>query len=154
MKRLAIATLLALPLAAAAQVHYRDYRDYREAPMSRGELRDCFERDTFVRDRLATLEQEKRDNDRNWEALEREGARLDRERGRLDNTNAAAVADYNRRSDEHNRRVAEHNRVVGDMNARASMHNREAADVSAQCASRPYYFRDLDVVRRDYSTLR
>jgi hypothetical protein len=50
--------------------------------------------------------------------------------------------------------VAEHNRVVGDMNARASMHNREAADVSAQCASRPYYFRDLDVVRRDYSTLR
>jgi hypothetical protein len=151
MKRLAILTLLALPLAAAAQYSYRDYRD---VPMTRGELRDCMERDLYMRDRLSILEQEKRDNDREAAAIEREGARLDRERSRLDNTNVSSVADYNDRSDAHNRRVAEHNRRVGDMNARAAAHNRESEDVSSLCSTRPYYFRDLDVVRRDYGTLR
>jgi len=151
MKRLAILTLLALPLAAGAQYSYRDYRD---APMTRGELRDCMERDLYMRDRLSILEQEKRDNDREADAIAREGARLERERARLDNTNVSAVADYNDRSDSHNRRVAEHNRRVGDMNARAAAHNREAGEVSSLCSTRTYYFRDLDVVRRDYSTLR
>ena len=151
MKRLAILTLLALPLAAGAQYSYRDYRD---APMTRGELRDCMERDLYMRDRLSILEQEKRDNDREADAIAREGARLERERARLDNTNVSAVADYNDRSDAHNRRVAEHNRRVGDMNARAAAHNREAGEVASLCSTRSYYFRDLDVVRRDYSALR
>ena len=151
MKRLVIATLLALPLVASAQYSYHDYRD---APMSRGELRDCMERDLYMRDRLSILEQEKRDNDREAAAIEREGARLERERSRLDNTNVSSVADYNDRSDAHNRRVAEHNRRVGDMNARAAAHNRESGEVSNLCSSRTYYFRDLDVVRGDYSRLR
>ena len=151
MKRLAILTLLALPHAAGAQYSYRDYRD---APMTRGELRDCMERDLYMRDRLSILEQEKRDNDREADAIAREGSRLERERARLDNTNVSAVADYNDRSEAHNRRVAEHNRRVGDMNARAAAHNREAGEVSSLCSTRTYYFRDLDAVRRDYGTLR
>ena len=152
MKRLALTTLLvALPLAAGAQYSYHDYRD---APMTRGDLRDCVERDLYMRDRLSILEQEKRDNDRELNAIEREGARLDRERSRLDNTNVSSVADYNDRSDAHNRRVAEHNRRVGDMNARASAHNREAGEVSSLCSTRTYYFRDLDAVRREHGMLR
>ena len=148
MKRLLIVPLLALPLAAAAQTYYR------EVPVYRGEVRSCADRDLYLRDQLSTLEQEKRDNDRNWDALEREGSRLERERQRLDNANVAAVNDYNARSDEHNRRVAEHNSRVRDMNQRASMHNGDAADFSRYCSGRSYFFRDYEVIRRDYSPLR
>ena len=147
MKRLVLATLIALPLVAAPQPYYR------ELPLTRGELRGCMDRDIFLRDRLSVLEQEKRYNDRETEAIDREGRMLADERRRLDNSNVGAVADYNARSDAHNRRVADHNQRVSDMNARAAMHNREAADLSADCSSRPYYFRDPDSVRRD-GTLR
>jgi len=146
MKRLILATLAALPLVATAQGYY-----YREAPMTRGELRDCVERDRYLRDQITILDQEKFDNDREGQDIYREGRALANELRTLDNRDANAVADYNARSDAHNRRVADHNRRVSDMNARARDHNREAANVSADCATRPYYFGDLNAVRRDGS---
>jgi hypothetical protein len=42
--------------------------------------------------------------------------------------------------------VQEHNRRVVDMNARAASHNGAAADLTAQCATRPYYLRDREVL--------
>jgi len=147
MKRLALATLLVLPLAAAAQTYYH------EPPMTRGELRGCVERDQALRDRLTILEQEKRGNDLESGEIAREGAQLAADLRRLDNGDPSAVADYNARSDAHNRWVIDHNNRVAGMNGRASLYNRDAADMGAQCSTRVYYFRDLDYVRRD-GTLR
>jgi len=147
MKRLFLATVLALPLAAAAQAYYRD------APMTRGELRGCVERDQALRDRLSILEQEKRGNDLESGEIAREGTQLARDLARLDNNDPSAVADYNARSDAHNRWVVDHNNRVAGMNGRASLYNRDATDMGSQCSARVYYFRDLDYVRRD-STLR
>ena len=145
MKRLALATLLALPLAAAAQAYYRD------APMTRGELRSCVERDQALRDRLSILDQEKRSNDVESGDIAREGTQLAHDLSRLDNSDPSAVADYNARSDAHNRWVIDHNNRVANMNGRAATYNRDAADMGAQCSTRVYYFRDLDYVRRDGS---
>lgn len=147
MKRLALATLLALPLAAAAQAYYH------EPPMTRGELRGCVERDQALRDRLTILEQEKRGNDLESGEIAREGAQLAADLKRLNNSDPSAVADYNARSDAHNRWVLDHNNRVAGMNGRASLYNRDAADMGAQCSTRVYYFRDLDYFRRD-GTLR
>ena len=147
MKRLALATVLALPLLAAAQTYYR------EPPMTRGELRGCVERDQALRDRLTILEQEKRGNDLEGSDIAREGEQLAADLKRLNNGDPSAVADYNARSDAHNRWVIDHNNRVAEMNGRASLYNRDAADMGAQCSTRVYYFRDLDYVRRD-GTLR
>ena len=147
MKRIVLATLIALPLVAAAQPYSR------EMPLNRGELRSCMDRDIYLRDRLAVLDQEKRRNDREAAAIEREGQRLANELRSMDNRDSAAVADYNARSDAHNRRVSDHNQRVSDMNARAAMHNQEAADLMTDCSGPRYYFRDPDSVR-PYSSLR
>jgi Skp family chaperone for outer membrane proteins len=83
----------------------------------------------------AMLESEKVDYDRQLERLDAEGARLADELRRLDNTNAAAVADYNTRSDAHNRRVAEHNRRVADMNDAVARVTADIANATPYCTS-------------------
>jgi hypothetical protein len=136
--KIAILTLAALTLPAAALA--------QPYPMTRGELATCMERDADLRDRLTQLDRERYANDRETDAIAREGARLADELRTLDNTNARAVDSYNARSQAHNRRVQEHNRRVVDMNARAASHNGAAADLTAQCATRPYYLRDREVL--------
>ena len=96
------------------------------------------ERDASLRDRLDVLDNQRIDNDRESDAIAREGARLADELRTLDSANASAVSAYNARSAAHNRRVEAHNRRVADMNARAARHNAEAADFTADCAGRSY----------------
>jgi hypothetical protein len=139
MKRLLLAAAAAVSLPCLAQTYY-------EPPLSRGELAECMDRDAFLRERLDGLERERLANDRETDAISREGARLAEELRTLDSADPRAVATYNVRSQAHNRRVEQHNRKVADMNARAAMHNNAAADVTAQCASRPYYLRDRDAL--------
>jgi hypothetical protein len=129
---------LAAPAAALAQTSYSRaavtgpvvvpaepvYRTYA-APYSCGEL----DRQT------AMLDDEKLDYDRERDGLDAEGARLSDELRGLDNTNPAAVADYNARSDTHNRRVAEHNRRVADMNDAVARVTADIANAAPYCGA-------------------
>jgi multidrug resistance efflux pump len=81
----------------------------------------------------AMLDNEKADYDRERYGLDTEGARLSDELRGLDNTNPAAVADYNARSDAHNRRVAEHNRRVADMNDAVARVTADIANAAPYC---------------------
>ena len=83
----------------------------------------------------ALLDDEKLDYDRERDRLDTEGARLADELRRLDNTNAAAVVDYNLRSDTHNRRVAEHNRRIADMNDAVARLTADIASATPYCSS-------------------
>jgi hypothetical protein len=143
MKALGLAAALALAAPAFAQIY-----PLPEPPMSRGELRSCMDRDAFMRDRLDRLERERFANDREGDAIAREGAELTEALRNLDNADRAAVDAYNQRSAAYNRRVDAHNRCVGDMNARAATHNADAADLAADCGLRPYLLRDRDMVLR------
>ena len=143
MKRAILAATLALaPVAASAQSYY-------EPPMSRGELRECMERDGALHDRLDVLDRERLANDRESDSIAREGQRLARQLATLDSRDPAAVAAYNSASQYHNRRVEQHNNLVAEMNARAALHNGDAADVTSRCAARTYDLRDRDTILRD-----
>ena len=135
-------TILVLAALAAPAAMAQPYT----YPMTRGELADCMDRDAVMQNRLVDLERERRSNDRETDAIAREGARLADELRTLNSANASAVGDYNLRSQAHNRRVEAHNRRVADMNARASAHNGAAADLTARCATRPYYLQDRDAL--------
>ena len=135
-------TILVLAALAAPAAMAQSYT----YPMTRGELAECMDRDAVMQNRLVDLERERRSNDRETDAIAREGARLADELRTLNSANASAVGDYNLRSQAHNRRVEAHNRRVADMNARASAHNGAAADLTARCATRPYYLQDRDAL--------
>ena len=150
MKRanLVVAMLAALPAAALAQV------TYYEAPLSRGGLEECMQRDLGVRERKAVLDDERIGTERESAAIAREGLALAQELRVLDAGNVSMVSSYNARSDAHNRRVAEHNRRVADLNARTALLNGDAADTNASCAARGYLLRDRDAIVYERSTIR
>ena len=123
---------LAVPLVASAQIYY-------EGPLNRGEFRACIERDAALYDRLAVLDNEKIDNDRESDSIARSGDQLAQELRRLDSRDQFAVAEYNARSAEHNRRVDLHNRRVADMNSRAARFNNDSAYLTRACSTNRYY---------------
>lgn len=131
--RWAVATLLAAPALALAQVSISEVRIVPDPSLPMDVRRSCMERVNVLHDRRGILDEEKLFVDRETAALELVGQRLADELRSLNNADAAAVAAYNARSDEHNRRVEAQNRRVAQLNARAAAFNADAADAMRSC---------------------
>lgn len=144
--------LLALgaPLAASAQVTYYS----NDFPLTREELRACMDRDASLRARQADVDSEKLDNDRERDAIDREGAILADELRHLDSMSPGAVASYNARTADHNARVQVHNRRIAEGNARAALVNGDQADMNSSCGSRRFSLHDRDAIVYGRGTLR
>ena len=131
--RLALATLLAAPAMALAQISISEVRIVPDPSLPLESRRACMDRVNVLHDRRGLLDEEKLFVDRENESLAIAGERLAAELRSLDNADPAAVAAYNARSDEHNRRVEAQNRRVAQLNSRVAGFNGEAADAMRFC---------------------
>jgi hypothetical protein len=131
--RWAVATLLAAPAMALAQVSISEVRIVPDPSLPMELRRSCMERVNVLHDRRGILDEEKLFVDREGDALAVAGQRLADELRSLDSADAAAVAAYSARSGEHNRRVEAQNRRVAELNARAAAFNADAADAMRSC---------------------
>lgn len=141
------AAVVALPIAALAQTSYSNATItgapavITAPPAVSAPLISpaCADRQAVLNARKNGLDDEKLDNDRERDAIDREGMRLAGELRNLNSADVGAVAAYNERSAVHNRRVDEHNRRVADMNARAARFNEDSADLLSDCGVRIIY---------------
>ena len=129
---LAIAALAA-PLAASAYTTYSRTVIIDDRPVIHSTLHVCDARNAELWDRKALLDQDKRDADREREAIARAKARLDGELAQLDRANTGAVRDYNARSNALNARVDDYNRRVADMNGAVALLNADSAEMVDYC---------------------
>jgi hypothetical protein len=152
MRTLTILALAALAApAAVAQTYYDPRGDH---PLAREELRRCMDRDEVLAARQASLDDERRLNDRESASIARAGAALAEDLRRVDPADTAAVAAHNARTAEHNRRVEAHNLRVYDMNEAARRLNGDQADMQATCGVRTYYPSDRDAILLERGRLR
>ena len=121
------------PLAAAAQVEQSRAVIVGNGTFIGERLHVCADRNDALWDRKVLLDQDKRDVDREGDALARMKSQIDDEMRRLDKTDAAGVAAYNARSAEQNRRVEAHNRRVAEMNGAVALLNADASEMTAYC---------------------
>ncbi len=133
-----VSTAFVVPLAAAAQTSYSHATVIAPAVVAAPApvvvpSDSCTARQVAIEDAQARLEQDRRDNDTEADAINREAAELAADQRSLDTTDPAAVAAYNARSAAHNRRAAMHNRHAADLNAAAGNLNRDLFDLSASC---------------------
>ena len=129
----ALAAAIAAPLLAAAQVSISEVRIVPDPSLPLDARRACIDRVNVLHDRRAVLDEEKLFVDRENEALAIAGERLAADLRALDNSDTAAVAAYNARSDEHNRRVEAQNRRVAQLNARVAAFNGDAGEATRSC---------------------
>lgn len=133
--RLALATLLAAPAMALAQISISEVRIVPDPSLPLDARRACMDRVNVLHDRRGILDEEKLFIDRENGSLAIAGERLAAELRSLDNADPAAVAAYNARSDEHNRRVEAQNRRVSQLNSRVASFNADASDAMRSCRS-------------------
>jgi hypothetical protein len=133
--RFSIATLLAAPAMALAQISISEVRIVPDPSLPLDARRTCIDRVNVLHDRRGILDEEKLFIDRENDSLAIAGERLAAELRSLDNADPAAVAAYNARSDEHNRRVEAQNRRVSQLNSRVASFNADAAGAMRFCRS-------------------
>ena len=133
--RLALATLLAAPVMALAQVSISEIRIVPDPSLPADARRACIDRVNGLHDRRGLLDEEKLFVDRENDSLAINGERLAAELRSLNNADPAAVAAYNARSDEHNRRVEAQNRRVSQHNSRVASFNADATNAVRFCRS-------------------
>lgn len=131
--RIPLVLLALAPAAALADVSYShvDIVPPARVVVVRPHVCDLQQSDLYAR--KAALDDDQRYIDRERDAIDREAAALARELRNLDNTDTAAVAAYNARSDAHNRRVAEHNQYVAASNRAAALLNGDSAEFLSYC---------------------
>jgi len=133
MKACLIPLVLALaPAAALAQT------SYSRAEIVGPRLNVCNVQEDRLWDRKALLDLDQQAIDRERDAIDRETRALADELRMLNNSDAAAVAAYNARSDAHNRRVADHNAYVNATNRAAALLNGDSADFLQYCRTLRY----------------
>ena len=133
MKACLIPLVVALaPVAALAQT------SYSRAEITGPRLNVCNVQEDRLWDRKALLDLDQQAIDRERDAIDRETRGLADELRMLNNSDTAAVAAYNARSDAHNRRVADHNAYVTATNRAAALLNGDSADFLQYCRTLSY----------------
>ena len=124
-----------LSLAPAVALAQTSYSRARIVPPR---LNVCDGQQDQLFDRKAALDVDHQVIDRERAAIERESVQLAAELRSLDNTDTAAVAAYNARSNAHNDRVAAHNQYVAATNRAGALLNGDSADFMRYCDTLRY----------------
>ena len=114
--------------------------------LSRAELRQCMDREDALKRRSEALRRAREQSQSVQADIADSARRLSEELRRIDASDAAAVDDYNRRSQAHDEVVAASNKRADAYNAAVESLNSDSADQMAACATRPYLHADKKAI--------